>query len=418
MTTAAEKPADQLADDILAAAQQDAPSVIAFIERLVRIPSRGGIDDYAPIADAVTSWLRDAGLSPRVLTGPDGDPVGVVCDVHGSRPGPRYVLDACLDTAGFGDETAWTHPPTSAHVEDGWMYGRGTSDSKAAVAIFCHIAARLAAAPESFAGTVTILFDLDEHTGGFGGIRAYLASPEATDIAGVFIGYPGTDTIVVGGRGFLRARITVFGQADHSASRKLTVSNAIVKASRLVAALDDLKLTHWDAGDFGVPPKLTVTSVQGGAVGAFSVVPDRCELEVDVRLTPDFDAAEAWTLLRRMLADIDRATPAPRRSTIERVTEPWPPFRLPAGHLLATALRDAARAVGLDPIAVVAGPSNIGNFLASHDIPATAGFGVRYRDLHATDECIDLDTVAQVQATYQWALLDRRVSRGARTTAR
>jgi succinyl-diaminopimelate desuccinylase len=54
----------------------------------------------------------------------------------------------------------------------------------------------------------------------------------------------------------------------------------------------------------------------------------------------------------------------------------------------------------------VAGPSNIGNYLATLGIEATAGFGVGYRNLHGTDECIELATIPQVQATYHKAILE------------
>ncbi|MGF1646111.1 MAG: M20 family metallopeptidase [Kineosporiaceae bacterium] len=354
----------------------------------------------------MTTWLRAAGLAPRVLSD-GGIPVAVVCDIHGERPGPRYLLDACLDTAGYGDETAWTRPPLSAEVADGWMHGRGTSDSKVAVATFCHIAARLAAAPAALAGTLTLLFDLDEHTGGFAGIRTYLAQvPHDDPVRGAFIGYPGPDTIVIGGRGFYRATITMFGQADHSASRKTRTANAIVKASHLVTSLagGDLHQVP-DLHGFGVPPKATVTSVVGGAAGTFSVVPDRCEVQVDVRLTPSFTRDDARELLRTLTAECDQRHPAPRRSRVDEAIESWPPFKLPEDHELPTTLRHAARAAGLDPVLVVAGPSNIGNLLASRGIPATAGFGVAYRGLHGTDETIDLATIAPVQAAYHRAVL-------------
>lgn len=36
-----------------------------------------------------------------------------------------------------------------------------------------------------------MLLDVDEHMGGFGGARAYLADPQAPRPAGVMIGYPG-----------------------------------------------------------------------------------------------------------------------------------------------------------------------------------------------------------------------------------
>jgi succinyl-diaminopimelate desuccinylase len=52
----------------------------------------------------------------------------------------------------------------------------------------------------------------------------------------------------------------------------------------------------------------------------------------------------------------------------------------------------------------VAGPSNIGNYLAQLGIPATAGFGVVYRGLHGTDESINLESIPVVQAVYQRAV--------------
>jgi succinyl-diaminopimelate desuccinylase len=56
------------------------------------------------------------------------------------------------------------------------------------------------------------------------------------------------------------------------------------------------------------------------------------------------------------------------------------------------------------PAAKIAGPSNIGNYLAGLGVPATAGFGVDYKGLHGTDERIHLDSIPAVQAAYHHAL--------------
>ena len=82
-----------------------------------------------------------------------------------------------------------------------------------------------------------------------------------------------------------------------------------------------------------------------------------------------------------------------------------PPYALPDGSPLRGALLQAAAGAGLAPAAKVAGPSNIGNYLAGLGIPATAGFGVDYRGLHGTDERIRLDSIPVVQAAYHQALL-------------
>src|SRR5262249_17056371 len=176
----------------------------------------------------------------------------------------RYVLDACLDTAPFGDEAAWAHPPTSGEIADGWLHGRGSSDSKAGAAIFAHIAARLRDTAGGFSGSVVLLFDVDEHTGGFGGAKAYFEDPGATsEVDGVMIGYPGIEHVVTGGRGVLRARVHVHGIAGHSGSSR-TAPGAIAKAAHLIQELQKVPLPGPVGPQFPLPARLTVTAVSGG----------------------------------------------------------------------------------------------------------------------------------------------------------
>ena len=87
------------------------------------------------------------------------------------------------------------------------------------------------------------------------------------------------------------------------------------------------------------------------------------------------------------------------------VTTSWPPYALPENSPLRTTLLSAARDAGITARAKVAGPSNIGNYLAGLDVPATAGFGVAYEGLHGTDERIRIDSIPPVQAAYHRALL-------------
>jgi succinyl-diaminopimelate desuccinylase len=146
--------------------RDDHGSVVALTRELVRVPSRGGIDPSDPVLGSMAAWLTRHGLAPRRLAGPAGTAVALTCEIHGIRPGPRYVLNACLDTTPFGDENTWTFPPTSGQILDGWLCGRGSSDSKAGAAIFAHVAVRLARTAARWAGSVVLLFDIDEHTGG------------------------------------------------------------------------------------------------------------------------------------------------------------------------------------------------------------------------------------------------------------
>ncbi|MEJ8667946.1 hypothetical protein WKI71_03380 [Streptomyces sp. MS1.AVA.1] len=117
--------------------------VIDLAQRLIRCPSRAGIDGYGPVLGVLEDWLAGRGLPYRRLHGDSGDTVGLLVEVAGGRPGPWWALDACVDTAPYGDEAAWSFAPDSGEVVDGWLRGRGAADSKLAAAMFCGIAAEL-----------------------------------------------------------------------------------------------------------------------------------------------------------------------------------------------------------------------------------------------------------------------------------
>ncbi|MEU5690126.1 peptidase dimerization protein [Streptomyces venezuelae] len=378
-------------------------SVVALAQELVRRPSRGGIDDYGPVLGVLEDWLAARGLARRHLRDGAGELVGLLVQVPGGRPGSWWTLDACVDTATYGDEQAWSFPPDSGDIVDGWLRGRGAADSKLAAAMFCHIAADLAPRAENLRGGLAVLLDVDEHTGGFGGARAYLADPQIPRPAGVMIGYPGMEEVVVGGRGLWRASIVVHAPSGHSGSSKKVVG-AISRAACLVRLLDAAPLPGAaGAPGFPLPPKLSVTAFHGGQ--DFSVTPDRCDLNVDIRTTPTFDGHDAETLVRKAVAELDAELPTPTPTEITPVAT-WPPFRLAEDEQPAAALLNAAAQAGLAVNPKTAGPSNIGNLLAGHGIPATAGFGVPYVGLHGIDERAHLAELPTVYRVYQRAVLN------------
>ncbi|MEM5342531.1 M20 family metallopeptidase [Paraburkholderia azotifigens] len=380
----------------------DTASIVELLTALVRLPSRGGIDTCLPVLECVEAWLVECGVDTRRVVSADGAPLALYAEIRGSKEGPHYVLDATLDTAGFGDESTWTYPPLSAQVVDGWLYGRGSADSKAAVAIFAHLAAAFARRTDALAGTLGVLFDLDEHTGRFGGARAFFDASHAPRADGVFIGYPGSDRIVVGARGFIRATLVIRGVAAHSGASSTRGLNAAIRGARLAAALNDMALPADD--DFGRPAQLTVTGIRSGD-GTFTRVPDRCEVDIDCRLTPRFDAAHAQRAIEDTVRAQDALHDASLATSIEWMPG-WPAYRVAPSHPLASALYHAARnEFGADRPRVVAGPSNIGNYLALLGIPALCGFGVQCAGIHAADERIELASIAPVYRTYERALL-------------
>jgi succinyl-diaminopimelate desuccinylase len=251
-------------------------------------------------------------------------------------------------------------------------------------------------------GALVLLFDLDEHTGGFAGVRSYFERARTLRPSGVYIGYPGADRIVTGGRGFLRATVTVHGLAAHSGASRQRGVNAVARAARLVALLSKPGVAGARIGSFPLPPAVTVTAIHGGE--GYSLVPDACAVYVDMRLTPRFGERAARALLRRIVAAADRAAPPAPKATIAW-SPGWPAYRLGDDAPLVVALRDSARRhLGRTLPTGVAGPSNVGNYLATLRVPAVCGFGVDFRAIHAIDECVRIDSIAPAYLVYRDAL--------------
>ena len=376
-------------------------SIVELAAELVRIPSRAGVDPVERILDFLSDWLTEHRLEVKRLHGPTGAAVGLYLHVKSDRPGPALCLNACLDTAPFGDEARWRHPPASGTIEDGHLYGRGAADSKIAVAMFSHLAMAFQQTQSLPGGELTIIFDADEHTGDFQGIKSFLKIASRRP-DGFLIGYPGNDKLIVGSRGFLRAAITVHGLASHSGSSSTPGFNAVLKMAQLIESLHNQPLPPEDDPAFSIGPKVTVTAVEGGE--GFSLIPDLCRCNIDFRLTPNVDKDVATQWIESVVKLVDHDHPGPTPTRIEW-KESWPAYRVPPESPLVKQFLDAAEEVfGRQIPPVVSGPSNIGNYLAAKGIPALSGFGVSYANLHGTDESIDLETVTPVYEVYRRAI--------------
>ncbi len=377
-------------------------SILSLVQELVRIPSRGGIDDPASVLETIAQWFKGEELPGTILNDSAGNPCAFYAETEGDGTGndPLYILDACIDTADTGDIDSWTHDPFSAEIEDGWLYGRGSGDSKMGVSIFSHVFRDFyysnPAGNSSFVGKgrLGVLFDADEHTGRFGGVRRLLE--KKSEITGVCIGYPGMDELVIGARGFYRAKIRIPGKAGHTGMPAVSVQNAARDGADFITQLykewESFTPTLAEGRDFPFGPGMTVTEVHSGT--AFSIIPDLCTILIDFRLTHICQEDDIVQFLDSVVSQY-------KSSSFEKI-DSWPAYTLPHNHELAEGLGSAVEKItGRLLPRIYCGPSNIGNYLASFDIPATCGFGVVCKNFHAADERIQVDTIELVYKVYK-----------------
>ncbi|MEN8905361.1 MAG: M20/M25/M40 family metallo-hydrolase, partial [Clostridiales bacterium] len=165
-------------------------SIIELASELVKIPSQAVIDNNDNIIEFIYNWSLKNDLNVKYLYDKNDKKSAILIQNVGSNSGKNhYCFNACADTAPFGDVSKWMYHPSSGKIIDGYMYGRGSADSKIAISIFLHIAKELKKL-KSLNGQVDFVFDADEHTGNFSGIKSYLEYLNYKKIDGVCIGYP------------------------------------------------------------------------------------------------------------------------------------------------------------------------------------------------------------------------------------
>lgn len=176
----------------------------------------------------------------------------------------------------------WKYPPFEGKIVDNKIYGRGASDSKIAIAIFCYLAKELSD-DENFKGSIFLGFDANEQSGEYSGIRDIIKikKPKA-DVC--ILGYQGINEISIGARGWLRLKIKTKRESAHTGSKSKRGNNAIHQMADVITVLRKLNLGDKKEPFFEYGSNFNVSLIKGGV--SINIVPDECEISIDIRFYP------------------------------------------------------------------------------------------------------------------------------------
>ncbi|MGI9254673.1 MAG: M20 family metallopeptidase, partial [Thermomicrobiales bacterium] len=276
----------------LLAAIDDAET-IAFLQEIVRIPSVNPPGDVADAIAVCHRKLAAEGFACRIEPNAPGHD-NLIAELGAG--GPRLVFNAHLDVVPTGDESAWTHPPFSATIDAGRVYGRGAGDDKASVTAQVMAGVALARSGVALRGTLVINEVADEEVSGAGVLKS-LDSGLNADMA--IVGEQTLGRVAVGEKGSAPTEILVSGRTAHGAL-PWEGANAIEGMARIIVALSDelgprlKERTH----PYFHPSSSSVNLIKGGVKS--NVVPDRCSIYVDRRIVPGETPAEAREEIREI----------------------------------------------------------------------------------------------------------------------
>jgi len=248
--------------------------------RLVDIESVSGSE--GPLADAIESALGECGHLSVVR---DGNSIVARTDLGRAR---RVVLAGHIDTVPVADNLP-------SKVDQGNLFGCGTSDMKSGVAVQLKLAADVSA---PVMDVTYVWYDCEEVETERNGLLR-LSKNMPASLAGDFaILLEPTGGVVEGGcQGTLRAEIQAEGERAHSA-RAWMGNNAIHEAAEILYRLRNYEPRQPQVDGLSFREGLNAVGIRGGVAG--NVIPDVCVVTVNYRFAPDRSADEAADHIRAL----------------------------------------------------------------------------------------------------------------------
>ena len=404
--------------------------------------------------DTLTAYLGDAGLDVETYE-PEPGRASLVARIEGRDPSaPTLLLMGHTDVVPANEE-GWRRDPFGAELVDGEVWGRGAIDMLNLTASMAVATKRLAQQGFSPRGTLVYLAVADEEALGTYG-AAWLTEREADAVRADFVitesgGIPVPSPtgiklpVLVGEKGTYWCRLRVHGTPGH-ASQPFRTDNALVTAAEVVrrlaeyrpetqvhetwrqfvagmqfpdemrdALLDPEKLVGlFDAMPLGMARQfhacthttIAPTVVHGGV--KTNVIPDRVDIEVDIRTLPGQRGTDIRAMLDDALGDL-----APRVEVLVAADDP--PTASPADTAVVDSLRRVT--AGFYPESAVVPMLTVGatdaRFFRRAGVPSY-GFGLFSTNLtfeqyatmfHGDDERVDVESLRL--STELWEALAR-----------
>ncbi len=248
-------------------------------------------DDETTLADAVHAAMSGLDHLEVVRC---GDTIVARTNLGRDR---RVVIAGHLDTVPINGNV-----PTRDIEIDGepYIWGRGTVDMKAGVAVQLKLAAELRAPRVDITWMWYDHEEVDAERNGLN--RLSRERPDLFEADFAILGEPSDGEVEGGCNGTLRVAVRTHGVRAHSA-RAWIGENAVHMAAPVLARLAEYRPRDVEVEGLVYREGLNAVRISGGIAG--NIIPDLCEVEVNYRFAPNRTVDEAVAHVRSVFAGFE-----------------------------------------------------------------------------------------------------------------
>ncbi|MER9877362.1 M20 family metallopeptidase [Mesorhizobium sp. M0195] len=254
---------------------------IRFLQQIVTIDSCDPPGNEIEVAKLVHAELLALGIEAELDEFLPGR-ANVLSRIRGTGEKPALLFSSHMDTVPVGT-APWRLPPFSGEIAQGRLYGRGSTDMKSALAAMIAAAGNLADKRETLKGDLILAFTAGESSNLLGA-RRFAEQGIKEEIGAFLCGEPSDLDIIIVEKAALWLRATAMGRLGHVSGEPGI--NAIDAIHSFLTRLYSLEL---DCPPHPLldGPTIRVGRIEGGS--AINLTPDRCAVDIDIRLPPGVD---------------------------------------------------------------------------------------------------------------------------------
>ena len=282
--------------------------LIRLTQDLVRIdsvirPETGNTE--AGVVRFIADWIRrELGVEPlieEVLPGREN----IIVTIDSGQEGPCLMFEGHTDVVSEGNRDLWQHEPFGGEIDDGKIYGRGSCDMKAGLAVNLLTVKAMLRSGAEFRGKMRLGLVCDEEDLMLG-IQDYIKKGHADDVDACLVSEPEENQLCLSMKGALRAVVRVRGKMAHGAM-PLAGINPTIRMARIILAFERVEKTEMERcgkDEFLGWPSVTFTVVQSPPAGEpaqLNVMPAESVAYVDIRTIPAQDHEEIKIQLQQAL---------------------------------------------------------------------------------------------------------------------
>ncbi len=356
---------------------------ISLLKELISIPSILG--DTGEIEEFVATQLSNIAV-PEFIPVP-GKGRCVLASVGQDPDLPTILINGHLDTVEVCN--GWTGDPFKPVVDGDRLYGLGSADMKAGVAIGISVFKEAVDRGLNviFAGTID---EEGDSAGGFAIKEHGIKAGPGIEADICLIAEPSNEKIMMGCRGRFVVDIVVSGKSAHGAVPGKGV-NAITEAGKLLARLDELPLKEHDVLGKGSVCPLKVA----GGTRTLSV-PEECLIVLDRHVVPGETEETVVGDIVALADSLDSLASFDIGLNKERPTPFLKPYITPKDALASRFLE----AVGGD----ISYGRSVGDYNVFATMMPTIVHGPCGDNWHGPDEWVSISSVERVLGNYIWFL--------------